>query len=121
MIESDADTVRVTVVRDFQAALPHLDPRLANWVRVHVVAPRAITLARRTDGGNTEDFWLVTDHKGTDDADFRLVYDDVAQRYGIECAIQNNISLFIGYRENITAALADIKVVDPGPATSRRG
>ena len=121
MIACDTDSAKMLVVRDCQAALPHLDPRLANWLRAHVVAPRPITLARRTDGGNTEDFWLVTDHKGSDDAEFRLVYDDVAQRYGIECAIQNNISLFIGYRESITAALADIKLVEHGPAVSRRG
>ena len=111
MIEADAIRARAAVTADFQAALPALDRRLDDWFRAHVVAPRPIVLARKSDGGNTEEFWLVTDHTGTDDASFRIVYDDAANRYGIECTIQNGVCLFAGYRATLVDALTDIKVL----------
>ena len=107
---NDADVARV-VAADFAAAMGALDHKRQMWLRLHSIPPRRITLSRKTDGSNAEDFWLVSDHTGSDDASFRLVYDDVAVQYGIECAILNSISLFIGFRATLVDAITDIKVV----------
>ena len=109
MIGADASRARAAITTDFQAALPRIDRRLDDWFRAHLVAPRPISLARKSDGGNPEQFWLLTDHTGSDDSGFRLVYDDVANQYGIECTIQNGVCLFAGYRATLTDALTDIK------------
>lgn len=111
MIGADATAVDATVAADIAAVGSQLDRRVALWLQMHKIAPRKIALSRKTDGSNTEEFWLVTDHTGSDDASFRLVYDDVAKRYGIECAILNSISLFIGYRSTLIEAITDIKFV----------
>ena len=111
MIGADQAAVTATVTADFAAATRQLDRRVAMWLQMHKIAPRKIALSRKTDGSNTEEFWLVTDHTGSDDASFRLVYDDVAARYGIECAILNSISLFIGYRTTLVEAITDIKFI----------
>lgn len=111
MIGTDQAAVNATVAADCAAVVSQLDRRVALWLQLHKIAPRKITLPRKTDGSNGEEFWLVTDHTGADDSDFRLVYDDVAARYGIECAILNSISLFIGYRASLLEAITDIKFV----------
>ena len=59
---------------------------------------------------NTEQFWLITDHTGREDASFRIVFDEALRRYGIECTILNNISLFAGFRASLVDAVSDIKV-----------
>ena len=99
------------VAADCEAAGRDVDRRVGLWLQTHKIAPRRIALSRKTDGSNTEDFWLVTDHTGSDDASFRVVYDDVIGRYGIECAILNSISLFIGFRATLVEAVTDIKFV----------
>lgn len=111
MIGTDEAAVRAKVAADCEAAGRDVDRRVGLWLQTHKIAPRRIALSRKTDGSNTEDFWLVTDHTGSDDASFRVVYDDVIGRYGIECAILNSISLFIGFRATLVEAVTDIKFV----------
>ena len=111
MIGTDEAAVHATVAADCAAVVGQLDRRVALWLQLHKIVPRKITLSRKTDGSNGEEFWLVTDHTGADDSSFRLVYDDVAGRYGIECVILNSISMFSGYRASLLEAITDIKFV----------
>ena len=110
-MDTDPTIASAAIAADCAAAIRELDPRVGQWLRSHVIPPKRISLARKTDGSDTKDFWLVTDHTGTNDASFRVVYDDTAARYGIECAILNSISLFIGYRETLAEAVTDIKYI----------
>lgn len=116
MIGTDAAGARTAILADYQVASAELTPALRDWLRTHLVPPRIITLARKTDGGNTEQFWLVTDHNGSDDASFRVVYDDVTKRYGIECTIQNDVCLFAGFRASLAQAVNDIRGENRGVA-----
>ena len=109
MIRVDAEQAKATLIADCKAAFPKLDKHLSEWLRAHCIAPRPIVLSRKTDGGNSESFWLITDHNGRDDASFRVVYDDETQRYGLECTIQNNVCLFAGYRASLVDTVSDIK------------
>ena len=110
MIETDATQVRAAVLADYETASSQLDVRTRDWLRAHLVPPRPIELARKTDGESTEAFWLITDHIGREDASFRIVFDDVMRRYGIECTILNNICLFAGFRASLVDAVTDIRV-----------
>lgn len=110
MIESSAEKVHADVLADYEAAASQLDPRTREWLRAHLIPPHPIELARKTDRKNTEQFWLITDHTGREDATFRIVFDDALRRYGIECTILNNISLFAGFRASLVDAVSDIKV-----------
>jgi hypothetical protein len=109
MTETDAAQVRAIVLADYQAAISGLSPSTREWLRLHLIPPRPIELARKTSGEEAEPFWLITDHNGRDDASFRIVYDDATQRYGIECAILNDICLFAGYRASLADAVTDIR------------
>lgn len=109
MTETDATQVRALVLADYQAASGALSPGTREWLRAHLVPPRPIDLARKTSGESTEQFWLITDHNGRDNASFRIVFDDVEKRYGIECTILNDICLFAGYRASLVDAVTDIK------------
>jgi hypothetical protein len=111
VIGTDETAVQARVAADCAAAVPLLERRVGTWLKLHAIAPRKISLSRKTDGGESEQFWLVTDHTGSDDSSFRLVYDDVVGQYGIECAILNSISLFIGFRASLLEAITDIKFV----------
>jgi hypothetical protein len=111
MTGSDEAQVRTTLSADCAAIGGKLDRRIATWLQLHVCSPRRITLSRKTDGSNTEDFWLVTDHTGSNDANFRIVYDDVVARYGLECTIGNSVCLFIGFRASLIDAVTDTKVI----------
>lgn len=109
MIRTEEVPARATIAADCAAVIAMLDRVQAQWLRAHALPARRITLARKTDGGETEDFWLVTDHTGADDASFRVVYDDVSAQYGIECTIGNDVSLFAGFRASLLDAVTDIK------------
>ena len=111
MIETDAEKVRAVVLADYQAANGVLGASTREWLRAHLIPPRPIELARKTSGENTEDFWLITDHNGREDASFRIVFDEATRQYGIECTILNNISLFAGYRSSLVDAVTDIKAL----------
>ncbi len=111
MSDTESTVAIAKIAADCEVAIRALEPRVGQWLRSHVVPPRRITLARRTDGSDTKEFWLVTDHTGTNDASFRVVYDDEGARYGIECAILNSISLFSGYRATLAEAVTDIKYI----------
>ena len=111
MVDAAPPDVSAKISADCAAAICALDARVGRWLQSHMVPPRRITLSRKTDGSNSKDFWLVTDYKGTDDASFRVVFDDAAAAYGIECAILNSISLFIGYRATLAEAVTDIKYI----------
>ena len=108
MIGADEAAVQVKVAADCAAVTRLLERQVGLWLQLHKIPPRRISLSRKTDGSNTEEFWLVTDHTGSDDSSFRLVYDDVAGRYGIECAILNSISLFIGFRATLLEAIEKV-------------
>ena len=110
MTGADESQARTTIAADCAEAISRLDRRTGIWLQVHARPPQRIALARKTDGSTTEDFWLVTDHTGNDDANFRVVYDDVVARYGIECTILNGVCLFIGFRASLVDAVTDIKV-----------
>jgi hypothetical protein len=109
MIETSAEQVRAAVLGDYEAAAGSLPPSIRDWLRAHLIPPKPIALARKTDGKDSEQFWLITDHNGRDDASFRIVFDDASQRYGIECTILNDISLFAGFRASLVDAVTDIK------------
>ncbi len=109
MIGADEARARATIGADCATLIGTLDHEIARWLQMHALPPRRITLARKTDGGGTEDFWLVTDHTGSDDASFRIVYDDVAARYGLECTIGNDVALFTGFRASLVDAVTDIR------------
>lgn len=111
VIGSDEAAVHAKIAADCAAVIGAVDRRVSLWLQTHKIAPRRIALSRKTDGSSSEEFWLVTDHTGSDDASFRVVYDDVVGSYGIECAILNSISLFIGYRASLSEAVTDIKFV----------
>ena len=111
VIGSDEAAVHAKVAADCAAVTGALDRRVGMWLQMHKIPPRRISLSRKTDGSSSEEFWLVTDHTGSDDASFRVVYDDIADSYGIECAILNSISLFIGFRASLLEAVTDIKFV----------
>ena len=110
MIGPDEARARASIAADCAALQSECSAtKTSRWLQLHALPPRRITLARKTDGGNTEDFWLVTDHTGSDDASFRIVYDDVAARYGLECAIGNDLPLFAGFRASLIDAVTDIR------------
>ncbi len=111
MIGTDENAVRATIAADCAAAVPLLDRRVVLWLKTHAIVPRRIRLSCKTDGSESEEFWLVTDHTGSDDSSFRVVYDDTVANYGIECAIMNSISLFIGFRATLVEAITDIKYI----------
>ncbi len=111
VIGTDEAPVQAKVAADCAAVTGTLERRVGTWLKLHAIAPRRISLSRKTDGSDSEQFWLITDHTGSDDSSFRLVYDDVVGQYGIECAILNSISLFIGYRASLLEAITDIKFV----------
>jgi hypothetical protein len=109
MVRTEPAIARATIAADCAAMISMLARNQAQWLRAHALPPQRITLARKTDGGHREDFWLVTDHTGADDAGFRVVYDDVSRQYGIECTILNGVNLFAGFRASLLDAVTDIK------------
>lgn len=57
-----------------RATLSRLSPEQAAWLEAHLVTPRLLHLANSIAGPESIQAWLVTNHTGTDDASYRIVY-----------------------------------------------
>ncbi len=77
-------------------SIHHLSPRLLQWARAHLVAPRRIIVANDPDGKSEAEYWLVTDHTGHEDSGYRVVYDERTRTFGLECTLQNGIHWYMG-------------------------
>jgi hypothetical protein len=69
--------------------LPGLATHLQSWVQAHLIEPRQVCLATDPDGTSFKGVWLVTDHTGENDSSYRIVYDDEAQLFGLECTLES--------------------------------
>jgi hypothetical protein len=73
-----------------------LAPHLQSWVRDHLIEPRQVRLSIDPEGKSFNDFWLVTDHLGTNDASYRLVYNEAQQAFGLECTLDTGVEWYMG-------------------------
>ena len=90
------------------ANLLGLPGQIDEWFLAHRIPIRKVTLAKETDGTELEDFWMVTDHTGTGDNTFRIIYDDGAREFGYECLMENDVSYFIGFYGDLRETLTDL-------------
>jgi hypothetical protein len=73
-----------------------LAPHLRSWAEAHLIAPRQVRLSLDPDGTSSKDLWLVTDHVGTNDASYRVVYDDETDGFGLECTLETGVEWYMG-------------------------
>ena len=85
-----------TISRMVQESMPNLAPRLREWAEAHLVPPTKQIFAMDTDGRSEKEFWLITDHNGTNDSGYRVVFDDEKQLFGLETTLQNKIAWYMG-------------------------
>lgn len=73
-----------------------LAPHLRSWVDEHLIAPRQVRLALDAEGTSFKDLWLVTNHVGANDSSYRIVYNDEADAFGLECTLATGVEWYMG-------------------------
>ena len=63
------------------------DPVLSRW---------SLFLATDAEGTSFKDVWLVTNHTGENDSSYRIIYDDQAQLFGLECTLESGVEWYMG-------------------------
>jgi hypothetical protein len=66
------------------------------WAKNHLCKPQRIKLSKDPDGNEFAYYWLVTDHTGTNDSSYRVVYDEEMEMFGLECTLDNGLEWYMG-------------------------
>lgn len=90
-----AEEIRARVAAD----LPRLGRSLRAWAEAHLIPPRLVELAGDPDGKTRVLVWLVTDHVGREDANYRVVYDPDAAAFGLEMTLSSGMQWYMGPHE----------------------
>jgi hypothetical protein len=98
----------VDLINSAMAEFEWLLPEYRQWFDNHRIEPRLVSLAVTADGSKVEDFWLLTDHNGSDDSSYRIVYDVRNERFGHECLLSSDVPLFLGAFPSLQDALDEI-------------
>jgi hypothetical protein len=85
-------TIKKRVSNDFES----ISPRFRDWVRDHLIEPRLVRFAVDSDGLKYKDVWLVTDHVGSEDTSYRVVYDPSDGNFGLEMTTIDGIEWYMG-------------------------
>jgi len=85
-----------------------LAPHLRSWVDQHLVTPRQVRLATDADGTAFKNLWLVTDHVGTNDSSYRIVYDDDTDTFGLECTLDSGVEWYMGNYGSFSEAVENL-------------
>ncbi len=88
-----------------ERGLVELTDRLRPWAEAHLVTPRRISVMHDPEGVQPGHVWLVTDDTGSNDAAYRVVYDEGAAAFGLECRLQNGVSWYIGSYGSFVSAV----------------
>src|SRR5258706_728437 len=89
-------------------AFDWLSAEYREWFDAHRIEPRLISLAHDSDGASREDFWLLTDHTGSNDSPYRIVFDPNLSRFGRECLLNTDLPLFLGRYPSLQDALDEV-------------
>lgn len=73
-----------------------LGPQLRSWVEDHLILPREVRLATDVDGTSFKKFWLITDHVGTNDSSYRIIFDEETDSFGLECTLDSGVEWCMG-------------------------
>ena len=94
MIETDMppNELRGKVTAELTALAPHLK----SWINAHLIEPRRVRLATDAQGTSFKYLWLITDHTGENDSNCRVVYDNEAQMFGLECTLDTGVEWYMG-------------------------
>jgi hypothetical protein len=92
----DTDLIKAVIRQSIERELPSLPPHLKCWVQSHLIEPRQITLATDPEGKAHSQFWLITDHAGTNDSNYRVIFDPASEKFGLEFATQSGVEWFMG-------------------------
>ena len=82
-----------------------LPQHIREWTEKHLITPRKVFLFTDPEGNYKKEFWLVTDHNGHEDSNYRLVYDATEECFGLENTLNTGIEwmmgLYAGFSETI--------------------
>ncbi len=73
-----------------------MSDKLTLWLSTHLIPPRKIVLFKDFDFKQTAEYWLVTDHIGTKDSGYRVVYSELDGMFGLEMTTKEGQSVMMG-------------------------
>ena len=66
------------------------------WAETHLIPPSKQFFSVDLDSDCRKGLWLVTDHNGTNDSSYRIVFDDEMQMFGLETTMQDETAWYMG-------------------------
>lgn len=107
MTATDPNQVQRAVERDLRD-LDDLAIHLRDWFLSHQTAPRRVTLSKEQDGGDEEEFWLITDHTGTENSSYRIVFDDELGAFGISSQMASGVDYLLGIYGSLSETIESL-------------
>jgi hypothetical protein len=81
------------LIKDEMEKMPE---QLTSWLKTHLIEPRKVTLFTDFSFNRTAEYWLVTDHTGTGDSGYRVIYSESDKMFGLETTTQEGQSVMMG-------------------------
>ncbi len=100
----DESTI-ATIVKNVKSELLSCEESLRLWANAHLIKPHVITASCKPDRVEPKSLYLITDHIGVNDSNYRIVYDEDAAQYGLECTTSAGISWYMGPYGSFSKAL----------------
>jgi hypothetical protein len=93
------------IMTEVNHGLAFLSLHLREWVQGHSIEHHQIRLATDPGGTSFKDLWLITDHNGQKDSSYRVVYDEEAEAFGLECTLDSGVEWYMGIYGSFSQAV----------------
>jgi len=87
--------IKEFIKRTVAAQLPLVEPRgIRDWIADRITEPYEAQIPVDPEGTQIEDFWIVTDHKGSQH--YRIAYSTSDEAFGIVTTLESGQDWYMG-------------------------
>jgi len=96
LVMAESKNIPTQIQAKVADGLAGLAPHLQSWLHEHLIEPRQVQLAMDPKGTSFKHLWLIANHVGENDSNCRIVYDDEADAFGLECTVEPGVEWYMG-------------------------
>jgi hypothetical protein len=100
-MDNESLTIQAMVWRQIELLPADLRP----WVEDHVVSPHRSSFYSDMHCNAKETYWVITEHNGKNDSNYRLVYFDEIDQFGLVVKLKDGRNCCLGFYKSFTEAV----------------
>lgn len=93
------------IVKEEMIKMPE---HFVRWLRAHLIEPKKAVLFKDFFSTEMAEYWLVTDHNGVEDSNYRIIYSEVDSLFGLEMTTKDGKSVMMGIYGGFTETVENM-------------